>query len=109
MDPVQIDDLKKVNALSDLPDEHLHWIIEHSDYAEYQDGDLVAKYGDPAEVMWIALSGKVNFYMNVNGKFVYYFTFENNNITGGIGGLMPYSRMKNYPGNSYAYGEVKVL
>jgi signal transduction histidine kinase len=98
-----------VLALADLPDEHLQWILDHSEYLEYEDGDLIGKYGEPAEVMWFSLEGKVSFYMNVNGRQVYYFTFENNNLTGGVGGLMPYSRMKTYPGYSYAMGHVRVL
>ena len=53
MPPVSIADLKKVVALSDLPDEHLQWMLDHSEYKEYADGDLIAKYGDPAEIMWI--------------------------------------------------------
>ncbi|MEP7107621.1 MAG: ATP-binding protein [Ferruginibacter sp.] len=109
MQPVTIEDLKNVVVLSDLADEHLQWILEHSEYREYADGDLIAKYGEPAEVMWFSLLGKVVFYMYINGRQVYYFTFENNNVTGGVGGLMPYSRMKTYPGYSYAFGEVKLL
>ena len=109
MQSVAIEDLKTVVALSDLPDEHLQWILDHSEYQEYEDGDLIAKYGATADIMWIALEGKVNFYMYINGRQVYYFTFENNNVTGGIGGLMPYSRMKTYPGYSYALGKVKLL
>jgi signal transduction histidine kinase len=106
---IKPNDLKHLLALAELPDEHLQWIIDHSEYQEFNDGDLVAKYGEPAEVMWIALEGKVAFYMYINGRQVYYFTFENNHITGGIGGLMPYSRMKTYPGYSYALGDVKLL
>lgn len=109
MPPVIPEDLKKVVALSDLPNEHLQWIIDHSEYREYEDGDLIAKYGAPAEIMWISLEGKIVFYMYINGRQVYYFTFENNNVTGGVGGLMPYSRMKTYPGYSYALGTVKLL
>ena len=109
MQTVTIEELKKVIALSELPDEHLQWILDHSEYREYEDGDMIAKYGASADVMWIALEGKVAFYMYLNGKQVYYFTFENNNITGGVGGLMPYSRMKTYPGYSYASGTVRLL
>ena len=61
------------------------------------------------DVMWILLEGKVYFYMNVNGRLVFYFSFENNDITGGIGGLLPYSRMKVSPGSSYAVGKVRTL
>jgi signal transduction histidine kinase len=109
MHSVQIEDLKKMIALQDLPDEHLQWILDHSEYHEYEDGELIAKYGAPAEIMWFALAGKVAFYMYLDGRQVYYFTFENNHVTGGAGGLMPYSRMKTYPGYSYALGKVKLL
>ncbi|MGE5106069.1 MAG: ATP-binding protein [Sphingobacteriales bacterium] len=109
MQVVTIEDLKNVIALKELPDEHLQWILDHSEYHEYPDGEIIGKYGEPAEVMWILLSGKVAFYMYINGRQVYYFTFENNDVTGGIGGLMPYSRMKTFPGYSYALGNVKTL
>ena len=109
MQPATIEDLKKVIACSDLPDEQLQWILDHSTFHEYADGDLIAKYGETADGMWISLEGKIAFYMYLNGHQVYYFTFENNNVTGGVGGLMPYSRMKTYPGYSYALGAVKLL
>lgn len=109
MQSVAVEDLKKVIALKDLPDEHLRWILDHSEYCEYADGDLIVKYGDEADMMWITLEGKIVFYMYVNGRQVYYFTFENNNLSGGVGGLLPYSRMKTSPGYSYASGGVKVL
>ncbi|MBD0278187.1 MAG: hypothetical protein ICV81_09515, partial [Flavisolibacter sp.] len=109
MQPVTIEDLKSVVALSDLPDEHLQWILDRSEYYEYTDGDLISKYGDSADTMWISLMGKITFYMYINGRQVYYFTFENDNVTGGIGGVMPYSRMKTIPGYSYALGDVKLL
>ncbi|MCW3092476.1 MAG: hypothetical protein JWP81_3545 [Ferruginibacter sp.] len=109
MQDVNIEDLKNIIALDGLADEHLQWILEHSEYREYADGDIIAKYGEPAEVMWISLVGTIVFYMYVNGRQVYYFTFENNNVTGGVGGLLPYSRMKTYPGYSYALGDVKLL
>lgn len=109
MAQVTIDELRKNIAVSELPDEHLQWILDHSVYEEYEDGDIIGKFGSPAEVMWINLEGRVSFYMNVNGRQVYYITFENNDITGGVGGLLPYSRMKTYPGTSYAMGKVRLL
>jgi signal transduction histidine kinase len=109
MAEIKTADLKGIIAMEGLPDGHLQWIIDHSEFHEYADGDIIAKYGEEAEVMWIALSGKVNFYMYLNGRQVYYFTFDNDQITGGVGGLMPYSRMKTYPGYSYAHGTVRML
>jgi len=104
-----IEDLRKVVAFSDLPDEHLQWIMDHSEYGEYEDGTLIVKFGEPAEVMWILLEGKVTFYLDVNGKQVHYYDFANDSVTGGVGGLLPYSRMKLSPGYAYASGHVKRL
>ena len=110
MSTITIEELRKVVALSDLPEEHLKWIVDHSEYHEYEDGDLVAKFGDPAEIMWFSPEGKVSFYMDINGRQVHYYTFENSPDSGsGVGGLMPYSRMKIYPGSSYAIGHVKMF
>ncbi len=109
MKPIPFEELRKVIALSELPDEHLQWLLDRSVYQELEDGALIGKYGEAAENMWFLLEGKVTFYMNVNGRLVYYFTFENNATTGGVSGLIPYSRMKTYPGNSYALGRVRSI
>lgn len=109
MTSVTIEDLKKVVAFNELPDEHLKWILERTEYEEIEDGGLITKFGEPADKMWILLEGKVSFYMNVSGRQVYYFTFENSSVSGGVGGVMPYSRMKTIPGYAYAMGSTKIL
>ena len=107
--PATIEELKKVIALKDLPDAHLQWIIDHSEVWEYEDGAVLFRTGDPIDVMWVLLEGSVSFYLDVSGKLVPYFTFENNTQSGGVGGLLPYSRMKTAPGFSYAIGKVRGL
>ncbi|HSD62926.1 MAG TPA: ATP-binding protein [Ignavibacteriaceae bacterium] len=107
--PVTINELKTVVALNELPDDHLKWILDHSEYAEYEDGELMFKSGEPIDFMTVMLEGKGDFYMNVNGRMVYYVTFGNDELTGGISGLLPYSRMRNSPGNSIAVGKVRML
>lgn len=107
--PVTKEELKKVVALSDLPDDHLLWILAHSEYVEYEDGDLIFKTGEPIDYMTIVVEGKGDFYMNVNGRLVYYISFGNDELTGGISGLLPYSRMRISPGNSIAVGKVRML
>jgi signal transduction histidine kinase len=109
MPPVTIEELKKVIALSELPDEHLQWILDHSDYMEYEDGAQLVKKGDPADLMWIILEGKLSFYMDVNGVKVHYIDFANDAATGGVSGLLPYSRMKASPGYAYAAGKLRRL
>lgn len=109
MQPVTIEELKKVIALSELPDEHLQWILERSELHEYEDGDIVVRTGDPAEYLWMIIEGKLRYYNDMNGTLVYYFTFENNAEVGGISGLIPHSRMKISNGCSYAAGKLRML
>ena len=107
MAPVSIAELKKVIALSDLPEEHLQWILDHSQYQEYEDGTPILRSGAPTTRMMFILEGNIAFYKDVNGREVYYFTFGNDTATGGVSGLMPYSRMKTSPGTGYAVGKVR--
>jgi len=106
---VTIDELRSVPALSDLPDEHLQWILDRSDYKEYQDGECMFKTGDPIDVMWMVLEGSAAFYMDINGRLVYYITFGADELTGGVGGILPYSRLRTSPGYSYAQGKVRIV
>jgi len=109
MQPVTIEELKKVIALSDLPYEHLKWILDHSQVMEYEDGDLLGKTGEPIDWMFIIVEGRVDFYMDVNGRLVFYRYFANDTESGGMTGLLPYSRLKLSPGNSVASGKVRGL
>jgi len=104
---VTIEDLRKVVALQNLPYEHLKWILDRSDYFEYNDGDTLLTTGMPIDHMYCFIEGKMSFYMNVDGQLVYYHSIENNALTGGITGVLPYSRLKSSPGNAYATGKVR--
>lgn len=106
---VTTEELRKNIALSDLPEEHLQWILDRSEYHEYEDGTLLFNTGDPAFYMWILLEGKLDFYMDINGTLVYYISFENDKTSGGITGLIPHSRMKNSPGKSISVGKLRVV
>src|SRR5678809_673031 len=109
MPPVTVDELKTVVALKDQPVELLQWILDNSQYHEYEDGTCIRKLGEPQNELYIIVEGSVNFYMDVNGRQVYYFTFANDIATGGVSGLLPYSRMKASPGYAYAVGRLRAL
>jgi len=109
MPPVTTEDLKTVIALRDQPVELLQWIIDNSQYHEYEDGSCVRKLGEPQNEIYFILEGSINFYMDVNGRQVYYFTFGNDMATGGVSGLLPYSRMKASPGYAYAVGTLRAI
>lgn len=109
MSSVTTAELKTVVALSDLPEEHLLWILDHSVHLEFEDGSLIRKFGEPINEMYFLLEGSISFYLDVNGRQVHYFNFENDKASGGVSGLLPYSRMKTSPGYSYAEGKTRML
>ena len=109
MQPITIHELKKVIALSDLPDEHLQWLLDHSETEEYEEGSVIMKTGEIPEYMVFIVEGKLSFYMNNNGTLVHYIDFANDESTGGATGLLPYSRMKVSPGYSIANGKLRSI
>lgn len=109
MQPVNLEDLKKVAVLADLPNDHLQWILDNAEYHEFEDGTQIKKTGDEADVMFIVIEGKVAFYFDYHGRLVYFFSYSNDITTGGVGGLLPHSRMKTYPGCSFAVGHLRCL
>jgi signal transduction histidine kinase len=107
MKQVTIEELKKVIALSELPDEHIQWIIDHSETVEYSDGELIAKKGESPEWMFFIIEGRVDYYADINGRWVFYHYFTNDADSGGVTGLLPYSRMKTYSGNTFCVGKLR--
>jgi signal transduction histidine kinase len=107
--PATLEELKNVYAMEGVPDDLLQWILDRSEVLEFEDGDVVFKTGDQAELLVFILEGKFSFYMDVNGTLVYYLTFENDKPSGGISGLIPHSRMKTSPGTSFSIGKVRAL
>jgi signal transduction histidine kinase len=109
MSSVTIEELKTVIALRDLPEKLLQFILENTEYHEFEDGIQIRKLGDLANEMYFILEGSINFYMDVNGRQVYFYNFANDTASGGISGLLPYSRMKTSPGYAYAAGKTRML
>ena len=105
--PVTIDDLKQIPILEGLPDKVLKWILDRAGYMEFEDGAVMYRTGEPIDDMWLLVEGIIQFYMDVNGRLVHYFTFGHEPPAKGVGGLLPYSRMKTSPGWTYAQGHVK--
>ena len=109
MNSGSVEQLRNIVALKDLPTDLLQWILEHSEYKEFDEGAVLSETGKPIDSLWLIVEGKGKFYLDVNGKLVHYYTFENNSETGGVGGILPYSRLKKAPGYTYAEGKLKVF
>lgn len=104
-----VKELGNVPILQGLPEETLQWIKDRITCFEYEDGEVIMRTGESADQMWFLLNGEAQFYMDINGRLVHYYTFGQDELTGGVGGLLPYSRMKTSPGYSYAQGQCRVV
>ena len=106
---VTIEELKNIISLRDLPDEHLEWILAHSEYREYSDGEIIFETGDIIDEMYFLIEGKIHYYRDINGRLVFYFSFENNDLSGGVSGVLPYSRLKESHGSAVAVGKLRII
>lgn len=102
-----IEELKQIPILQGLPDDQLHWIIEHSTYMEFEDGELVLRVGEIVNEVWFIIEGQVEHYVDVNGRQVHYITFGHDPPSNGVTGALPYSRMTAAHGWSYAKGRLR--
>lgn len=109
MQPISKEELRKNVTLADLPDEVLDWLLEKGEETERYDGEELTIPGGPIDEMWFMTEGKVEFYFDINGRPVHYYTFDMNPPSNGVGGLLPYSRMKVSPGWSYPTGTLRYV
>jgi signal transduction histidine kinase len=90
MEPLRVEELRRVPLLSDLPEDHLAWLVSVMDVVEFQAGDYTLRAGDPADDMVVVLEGEIQA-RTEDGNGVAFII-----RAGEISGLLPHSRMKTY-------------
>jgi signal transduction histidine kinase len=96
--------LRQVPAFEGLPDDQIDWFLSQSQEKSLKAGDLYSRQGDPAEAMFVLLQGEFQARGELAGEAVV-LGFKAGEITG----LLPFSRMKNYPVSGRAVTEGRVL
>lgn len=99
------DDLRRVPVFKDLAEPQLAWLVEQATCLELAAGDRLWTECDPAEAMYVALSGTIRLHVDLAGQSVQ----VDSHRWGGVIGLLPYSRMKQHPGNAMASEPSRVL
>jgi len=105
MQPVTVSTLKSFEALKNVPDDQLQWLIEVSKEYLLQDGDILTAQGKPIEGPHFIISGRLVLYMVQNGSRREVTTFGAGDITG----YLPFSRALIAPANSQAVGQLHIL
>jgi signal transduction histidine kinase len=98
-------DLRGVTILKDLPERQLAWFAKHGRKIALAPGDRMFERGQPADYMFIVVSGTIQRYEEVGGQWLVVATTSQGEVTG----MLPYSRMTHYPGYTVAAEVSQVL
>jgi signal transduction histidine kinase len=83
-------------AIGNVPRAELEWLIAHGTLERYQNGDMIARKGQPVEAMYIILSGHAAHMLDQAGAWRKAIDWYAGDATG----MLPYSRLAKAPGNS---------
>ncbi|MEM8995923.1 MAG: cyclic nucleotide-binding domain-containing protein [Acidobacteriota bacterium] len=100
-----IADLRRVDMFGDLSGEHLEWVLNHAECLHLETGDPLWIEGEPAEAMFVVLTGQIQILFEVSGQQVRLTSDK----WGGVIGVLPYSRMTEHRGKTWAMGPSRVL
>jgi signal transduction histidine kinase len=92
-----IDDLRKIQVFSDLPEEHLAWLAEKLEEKHFQPGEIMAREGDPLEHLTVMLEGEIRIQRGTGPNEMIFRVYA-----GQVTGMLPYSRLTHYGGTTQA-------
>src|SRR6202521_576776 len=101
---VKKSELLNVPAFADLPDDQIAWFISQSEELQLKAGDIYIREGDPADAMFVVIEGQLQARGEIGGETVV-FSIPPGNVTG----VLPFSRMKQFPLVARAVTEGRVL
>jgi signal transduction histidine kinase len=97
-------ELLRVPAFAELPEDQIEWFLSQTEEMHLKPGDVYIQQGAPADSMFVLLEGQLHVRGELGGQSVV-FTFD----PGDVGGLLPFSRMKQYPVGGRAVIDSRVL
>ena len=97
--------LKTFEALKEVPEEQLQWLIDNSHCRMLPDGERLSVAGDPIPGTHFVISGAIRLYMPIGGVKREIGIFSPGEITG----YLPYSRGKVSTGYAVILGETQLM
>jgi signal transduction histidine kinase len=101
---VERSELLKVPAFADLPEDQIDWFLSHAEERLLDAGKIYFRQGDPADAMFVILEGQLQLRGELGGETV---LFTSN--PGDVTGVLPFSRMKQFPVDARASTDAKIL
>jgi signal transduction histidine kinase len=97
-------ELLRVPAFADLPDDQIAWFIGQSEELHLKAGVSYFREGDPADAMFVVLEGQLQARGELAGE-----TVVISMKPGDVTGVLPFSRMKQFPVSARAVTDARVL
>ena len=97
--------LRTLSLFEGLSDEQLIWIANHTTALELEPNDMLLEKGQTADAMFVLVEGALQFLLDVGGQLLPIAIPHPGTATG----LLPYSRMVQYPGSALATVPTRVL
>ena len=100
-----VDRLAAHRALAAVPRAQLAWLAERGELRHFAPGELIGHAGDPIDALWVVLDGHFDIKVHRGGGFRRVMEWRG----GDISGILPFSRMRNSPGETRAIAATEVL
>ena len=101
---VERSELLRVPAFADLPEDQIDWFLSHAEELHLKTGDTYFRQGDPADAMFVILEGQLQVRGELGGE-----TVVLSPKPGDVTGVLPFSRMKQFPLDARATTDAKIL
>jgi signal transduction histidine kinase len=99
------EELRALTILEKLPEWQLAWFCDHGEKIELAPKERLFQRGDPADFMFIVVTGAIQGYEEIGGEWLVVATTRRGQVTG----MLPYSRMTHYPRHCIAAEPSQVL
>ena len=100
-----LDELRPLKLLEGLPESHLAWFIEHGTRIELAKGGRMTSQGQAADYLFLVVTGMIERFEKIGGQWLKVAVIH----TGQATGMLPFSRMTQYPGNAIAAERTTLL
>src|SRR5947207_6427637 len=97
-------ELLRIPAFADLPEDQIDWFLSHAEELHVKAGNTYFRQGDPADAMFVILEGQIQARGELGGETVVVSTKP-----GDVTGVLPFSRMKQFPLEARATTDTKIL
>jgi len=101
---VEKTELLRVPVFADLPDDQIAWFLRQSQEVHLKAGDAYVRQGDPADAMFVVLDGQLEVRGEFGGE-----AFVISTKPGDVGGVLPFSRMKQFSITGRAVTDSRLL